>query len=95
MFVTLFLALVVVSDARYLTIRVGRVTVKQRLPIVIYCLINPTLILYLVLIAVDPTLQDRWPHLLRLPLGPEPSLVPLLSVVSLTLRLLFQSSLNP
>ena len=53
---TLFLALTSVSVARFLAIRVGRVAVKRRVPIVVNCLIDLALILPLVLIAVDPTL---------------------------------------
>ena len=48
----------VVSVAIFLDIRVGRVTVKRRVPIVVNCLINPALILPLVLITVDSTIQS-------------------------------------
>ena len=37
----------------------------------------------------------RRPHLLKLPLGREPSVVPLLSLVPLPLCLLYRSTLNP
>ena len=54
---TLFPALVAVFVARFLVIRFGRVAVKRRVPIVVNCLINPALILPLVLIVVNLTLQ--------------------------------------
>ena len=53
----LFPALVAVFVTRFLAIRFGHVAVKRRVPIVINCLIDPTLILPLVLIGMDITLQ--------------------------------------
>ena len=53
----LFPALVAVFVAKFLAIRFGRVAVKRRVPIAVNCLIIPTLILLLVLIVVDLTLQ--------------------------------------
>ena len=53
---SLFTTLVTVV-ARFLAIRSGRVTIKRRVPIVVNWLIDPALILPLVLIVVDFTLQ--------------------------------------
>ena len=57
MSVTLFLALAAFSVATFLFIRVGRVTVERRIPILVNYLIEPALILSLALIVVDSTLQ--------------------------------------
>ena len=54
---TLFPALVAVFVARFLGIGFGRVAVKLRVPIAVNCLIDPALILSLVLIVVNLTLQ--------------------------------------
>ena len=57
MSVTLFLALAAVSIAKYLAIGIGHVSVKRCVLIVVHCLIHLALIVPLVLIVVDPTLQ--------------------------------------
>ena len=53
----LFLAFVAVFFARFLVIRFGYVAVKQRVPIAINCLIDPALIISLVFIVVNLTIQ--------------------------------------
>ena len=53
----LFSVLVTVFVARFLAIRFGSVAVKRRVPIVVNRPIKPTLILSIVLTALDPTLQ--------------------------------------
>ena len=54
---TLFLALAAVFVASFLAIRFRRVAVKQRVPIVVNCLIDLALMLPLVLIVKNLTLQ--------------------------------------
>ena len=53
----LFLALAAVFVVRFLAIRVGRIAINRRVPIVVNRLIDPALILPLVLIVLDLTLQ--------------------------------------
>ena len=66
-------AILAVFVARFLAIQFGRVAVKRRVPIAVYCLIDPTLILPLVLIVMDITL-----HI--------PLIVPLISLKKLLWR---------